>query len=74
MPFMSDAALLRERLEDILRILERAARRFAGTSSADDFLQSDEGQERLDAICMVPIATGEAVRRLELYRGVDHGN
>jgi hypothetical protein len=34
-------------------------------SAANDFLQSDEGLERMDAICMVLVATGEAVRRLD---------
>jgi uncharacterized protein with HEPN domain len=62
---MSDAAQLRERLEDILHLLERASRRFGHVTSAEDFQLSDEGLERLDAICMVLIATGEAVRRLD---------
>lgn len=39
--------------------------RDAEIKSADDFLQSDEGLERMDAICMVLVATGEAVRRLD---------
>ena len=62
---MSDPALLCERLGDVLLVLERAARRFAEIGSADDFLRSDEGLERMDAICMVLVATGEAVRRLD---------
>lgn len=62
---MSDPSLLCERLGAVLLALERAARRFAEVGSADDFLRSDEGLERMDAICMVLLATGEAVRRLD---------
>ena len=65
MQSMSDPALLRERLGNILLVLERAARRFAEIGSPGDFLQSEQGLERMDAICMVLVATGEAVRRLD---------
>lgn len=49
---MSDSTLLRERLESVLGALERIPRRFADIRSADDFSRSEEGQDRLDAICM----------------------
>ncbi len=67
---MSDADLI-ERLEDVLTALERIPRRFAGVDSAAAFGQSEEGQDRLDAICMILVAVGEAMRQLDRKRKVD---
>jgi len=61
---MSDADLI-ERLEDVLTALERIPRRFAGVASAAAFLESEEGRDRLDQICMVLVAVGEAMRRID---------
>ena len=59
---MSDSAdassLLRERLTSILEALERIPRRFAGINSPADFYATDDGIDRMDAICMVLIAVG----------------
>lgn len=62
---MSDSTLLRERLESVLKALERIPRRFADIRSADDFSRSEEGQDRLDAICMILIAVGEAFKQID---------
>lgn len=62
---MSDSSLLRERLESVLEALERIPRRFADIRSADDFSRSEEGQDRLDAICMILIAVGEAFKQID---------
>ena len=62
---MSDTSLLRERLESVLEAVERIPRRFAGIRSAADFLRDEEGQDRLDAICMMLIAVGEAFKQID---------
>ena len=53
---MSDANLLVERLQTVLTALERIPRRCAGISQPSDFLASDAGVDRMDAICMILIA------------------
>ena len=62
---MFDSTLLREQLETLLEALERIPRRFAGISRAEDFTCSPEGVDRLDAICMILIAVGEAFRKID---------
>ena len=62
---MFDSALLREQLETVLEALERIPRRFAGISRAEGFCCSPEGVDRLDAICMILIAVGEAFRKID---------
>ncbi|OUD14484.1 HepT-like ribonuclease domain-containing protein [Thioflexithrix psekupsensis] len=54
-----------EQLETILNALRRIPRRFAGIKTATDFSQSEEGIDKLDAICMILIAAGEAFKRLD---------
>lgn len=62
---MYDTAGLTEQLEDVLTALERIPRRFAGIDSAEAFEQSEEGRDRLDAICMILIAVGEAFKQID---------
>jgi uncharacterized protein with HEPN domain len=62
---MSDASLLRERLEDVLEALERIPRRFAAVHSSEYFILTDDGKDRLDAICMILIAVGEAFKQID---------
>ncbi len=62
---MSDPELVRDILLQILEATRRIARRFAPVSSVADFLSSEEGLEKLDAICMLLIAIGESVKRLD---------
>ena len=62
---MSDTAALIEQLEEVLTALERIPRRLAGIDSAEAFEQSDEGLDRLDAICMTLITAGEAFRQID---------
>jgi uncharacterized protein with HEPN domain len=45
--------------------LQRIPRRFAGIQSAEDFEQSEEGLDRLDAICMSLVAVGETFRQID---------
>ena len=62
---MSDPALVRELLHQILHAAQTISRRFAPVTSPDDFTASDEGMEKLDAICMQLIALGESVKNLD---------
>lgn len=63
---MSDPSLLLERLHAVVAALERIPRRFAGISQPSDFLASDDGIDRMDAICMILIAVGEEFKRIDL--------
>lgn len=53
----------------ILAVIDEAARRinrrFIGIKSPEDFTASDEGIDRLDAICMMLIAIGENLKQLD---------
>lgn len=62
---MSHDPLLVERLEGVLEVLERIPRRFAGITTPEDFVDNPEGQDRLDAICMVLVAVGEAFKQVD---------
>ncbi len=59
---MSDAALTSEILSPILEAVCRIERRFAAIDEPDDFLTSDDGVDKLDAICMMLIAVGENLK------------
>lgn len=52
-------------LSQILEASERINRRFSAIQSPDDFLKSDDGIDRLDAICMMLIAIGESLKYLD---------
>ena len=62
---MSDTALIAEILQQIQTGIQRVVRRSSTIHCADDFLDSDEGLDRLDAICMMLIAIGESVKNLD---------
>lgn len=62
---MSDPALVQELLHQILHAAQTISRRFTPINSPDDFTRSDEGMEKLDAICMQLIALGESVKNLD---------
>ncbi len=62
---MFDPSLLRERLESVLEALQRIPRRLANVASAAAFVESEEGRDRLDAICMILIAAGEAFKQID---------
>ncbi len=62
---MSDAALTSEILSQILEAVRRIERRFAAIGEPDDFLTSDDGVDKLDAICMMLIAVGENLKNLD---------
>lgn len=68
---MSDSRLVREILQQTLTAAERILRRFEPVSSVSWFLDSEEGLEKLDAICMLLIAVGESLKNVDKAAGPD---
>jgi len=62
---MSDWSLVMDRLDNVLEALEKILRRFSHVHSVDDFLLREAGMERLDGICMLLIAIGEAFKQID---------
>lgn len=62
---MFDKELVEEILNQILTALNRIERRSCDIKKADDFLFSDDGIDKLDAICMMLIAVGENLKNLD---------
>lgn len=62
---MYDIELVREILRQILGAAQTITRRFAPITSPEDFVRSEAGLEKLDAICMQLIAIGESVKHLD---------
>jgi len=60
-----DKATTAELLEFILESLRLIKRRFNGVRSSDDFLDNDEGLDKLDAISMRLQSIGEALKNLD---------
>ena len=66
---MSDPELVREILTRILEATGRIERRFTHIQSPDDFLESEDGIDKLDGICMMLIAIGESLKNLDKVTG-----
>lgn len=62
---MHDPALVRDILIQISQALETVESRTASIRSPEDFTQSPEGIERLDGLCMLFIAIGEALKSID---------
>ena len=62
---MFDTELINEILSQILTAAYRIKRRFQDIFEPDDFLVSDAGIDKLDAICMMLIAIGENLKNLD---------
>ena len=62
---MSDTELVKEILRQILGATRTITKRFAPIVSAEDFVSSEVGLEKLDAIIMQLIAIGESVKHLD---------
>ncbi len=58
-------AMVNETLKNIETAITRLQERTVQIHTADDFLLSPFGMEKLDAACMVIIALGEAVKTLD---------
>ena len=54
-----------ETLKNINLAISRLQNRSVGINSANDYLTSPTGMEKLDAACMVLIALGESVKTLD---------
>jgi uncharacterized protein with HEPN domain len=62
---MYDRELLIEKLKTLLSALERIPRRFASIAKPADFYLTDEGVDKMDAICMILIAAGEELKNID---------
>lgn len=62
---MYDKSLALEMLVQIAGAVQTIQRRFRPIDSVEDFTDSDEGMEKLDAICMQLIAIGENLKNLD---------
>ncbi len=60
-----DKATTKELLKFILESIALIQRRFEPIQSSDDFLNSDDGLDRLDAISMRLQAIGEALKNID---------
>ncbi len=66
---MSDNALVLEILKQVRGAVERILLRFKPVESISFFLDSEEGLEKLDGICMQLIAIGESLKNLDAVAG-----
>jgi uncharacterized protein with HEPN domain len=62
---MSDREMVSELLQQTLGAVERIIKRFEPVDSADFFSDTSGGMEKLDAICMLLIAVGESLKRID---------
>ncbi|MBA3027984.1 MAG: DUF86 domain-containing protein [Desulfobacteraceae bacterium] len=62
---MYDKSLVLELLVEIDEAVRRIHRRFSDISTANDFVDNDEGLDRLDAISMMLIAVGENFKKID---------
>ncbi len=66
---MYDVALVKEVVRQIHQAGKRIERRFSSIRTPDDFLATEEGLDRLDAICMMLIVIGESLKNLDKITG-----
>ena len=66
---MYDRDLIIEILEQIITAANRIERRFTEITNPDQFLASEGGIDKLDAICMMLIAIGENLKNLDKITG-----
>ncbi len=64
-PFLFDKELGIEILSKIYYSTQIILKRFKPIKSPDDFMDTEEGLEKLDAICMQLIAIGESLKNLD---------
>jgi len=60
-----DKELVIDTLKQIRDALVTVKKRCSYAKSADDFCDSEEGQEKLDSICMKLIAVGESLKNID---------
>ena len=62
---MHDKELVLEILKQIFDSTQKVLKRFQPIKSVNDFMETEAGMEKLDAICMQLIAIGEALKNLD---------
>ena len=62
---MYDMKLVSEILGQIYDALEKIKQRTANIASADYFTDSSEGAEKLDGVCMLFLAVGESLKKVD---------
>lgn len=62
---MYDTEIIRSSLLKIQIAIDRILERAQTIQSSDDFLTSPSGVERMESICMLLIAIGESVKRID---------
>jgi len=62
---MFDRSLFLEQIAGAEVAIRRIERRFEGITAPDDFVSSDEGLDRLDAIAMMLITIGESIKKID---------
>ena len=62
---MYDKSLIIEIVEQIIDAVEIVQERCLFAKTEDDFLDTKEGQEKLDSICMKLIAVGESLKKID---------
>ena len=62
---MHNKALVKEVLEQIETAITTIKDRFRPVDSVDYFLDTPQGQEKLDSICMLFIAIGESLKNID---------
>ena len=65
MEFMYDKSLVKEIVEQIIEAIETVQERCSYAQCQDDFMDTKEGQEKLDSICMKLIAVGESLKNVD---------
>ena len=63
---MPDNQLVKEILSQIDNAISTIKFRFEPVTSVDYFLDTPEGQEKLDSLCMLFIAIGESLKKIYL--------
>jgi uncharacterized protein with HEPN domain len=69
MQFMYDQKLVSEILTQVRTAIQTIIQRFEPIKSAQDFVKTPEGKEKLDAICMQLIAIGESIKNIDKITG-----
>ena len=62
---MYDRELLIEKLQTLVSALNRIPRRFAAITEPSDFYLTEDGVDKLDAICMILITAVEELKNID---------
>ena len=65
MASMYDKTLIIDILDKVIEAIETTQERCTFVSKIDDFIDTVEGQEKLDSICMKLIAVGESLKKID---------